>query len=71
MLYRPATGRPGRTQLLRHSIAASVLHDLGQRVAEWWRIRRGIHRLAALDDRLLADIGIKRDEIASRVRGGR
>ena len=48
-----------------------MLHDLTKRIAERLRIRRDIRKLAGLDDHLLADIGIPRDEIARRVTGRR
>jgi len=69
MLYRLPSSRLARRHLFRHAIAVSMLHDLGRRVAEWRRIRGDIGRLARLDDRLLADLGVKREEIAARVRG--
>ena len=47
-----------------------MLHDLTKRIAERLRINRDIKRLARLDDYLLADIGIERDQIARRVTGG-
>ena len=69
MLYRLPAGRLGNRRLLHHAVAAAMLHDFGQRFTEWRRFRRNIRRLAALDDRLLADIGVARAEIAARVRG--
>ena len=46
-----------------------LLHDLGRRLRERIRLHREIERLRWLDDRILADMGIDRDTIASRVRG--
>jgi len=46
-----------------------TLNDIGKFVAERIRIYRDIERLKKLDDVLLADIGIRRVEIAARVRG--
>jgi uncharacterized protein YjiS (DUF1127 family) len=46
-----------------------MLHELTNRILERIRINRDIRRLRALDDRLLADVGVMRDDIAPRVRG--
>lgn len=32
-------------------------------IRRWWRVRRNVEMLTALDDRLLADIGIARDQV--------
>jgi uncharacterized protein YjiS (DUF1127 family) len=40
-------------------------------IADDLRIRRGIRRLAAMDDRMLKDIGLGRCEIEYHVRYGR
>jgi uncharacterized protein YjiS (DUF1127 family) len=48
-----------------------LLHDLRKRLREWRRTRHAISRLNALDDRLLDDLGVARDEIAQSVRSGR
>lgn len=71
MLYRLPAGRFDGPKFLRRAFAASALHDLGRRLAEWQRRRNAVWRLNNLDDRLLADIGVGRHEIAARVRGGR
>jgi hypothetical protein len=46
-----------------------MLHELTNRILERIRINRDIRRLRALDDRLLADVGVMRDNIVLRVRG--
>jgi uncharacterized protein YjiS (DUF1127 family) len=46
-----------------------LLHDLRKRIAERLRIHRDIKRLKRLDDHLLADVGIHRDQIADCVSG--
>jgi uncharacterized protein YjiS (DUF1127 family) len=46
-----------------------MLHNLKRRIVEWQRTRRAITRLRLFDDRLLADMGIKREDIAARVAG--
>ncbi len=46
-----------------------MLHELKNRILERIRINRDIHRLKALDDRLLADVGVTRRDIAACVRG--
>jgi uncharacterized protein YjiS (DUF1127 family) len=48
-----------------------MLHDITKRFAERLRINRDIRLLRRLDDYLLADIGIRREDIAVRVRGER
>jgi len=45
------------------------LTDLILRIDGWLRSTRDIQRLSALDNRLLADMGIDRKEIASMVTG--
>ena len=46
-----------------------TLHDLTLRVRTWLRTTHDIKRLSALDNRLLTDMGIDRDEIADLVSG--
>lgn len=46
-----------------------LLHDLGMRLIERLRLHRDIRRLESLDDRLLADAGVRRRDIAAMVRG--
>lgn len=46
-----------------------MLHDLTRRLIEWGRIHRDIRRLERLDDRMLTDMGVRRRDIAERVRG--
>lgn len=68
MLYTlPAT----RTDIRRRHRRRAILFGLADHIAEWWRIRCDIRRLTAIDDRLLEDIGVRREEIAARVTGRR
>lgn len=46
-----------------------TLHDLKLRLEGWVRTVRDIRRLRAIDNRLLADMGIDRDQIADLVTG--
>jgi uncharacterized protein YjiS (DUF1127 family) len=46
-----------------------MLHELTNRILERIRINRDIRRLRALDDRLLADVGVTRQDIVLHVRG--
>lgn len=46
-----------------------LLTDWQQRHARRWRIRRATFELARLDDRMLADIGITRLDIAAAAGG--
>ena len=40
-----------------------------KRLAIWWRSKRDIQTLEGLDDRMLADMGLSRENIRVRVRG--
>lgn len=60
-----------RTDIRRLQRRRAILFGLADRIAEWWRIRHDVRRLSAIDDRLLEDIGVKREEIAARVMGRR
>jgi len=46
-----------------------TLHDLMMRLDGWLRTARDIKRLRALDNRLLNDMGIARNDIADLVSG--
>lgn len=46
-----------------------TLHDLKLRLEGWVRTVRDIRRLRAIDNRLLADMGIDRDQITDLVTG--
>lgn len=41
-----------------------MLETITHRIAEWWQRRIAAHQLEALDDRLLADLGTSREDIA-------
>ena len=41
-----------------------MLDTIGRRLSAWWQRQVTIHALQCLDDRLLEDLGTKRDEIA-------
>ena len=47
-----------------------TLHDIKQFVGTWLRTSNDIHRLQALDNRLLGDMGIDRTDIRRRVGHG-
>lgn len=48
-----------------------TFHDLKLRLEDWWRMRRAVRHLRAIDNRLLADMGIERKAIADLVSGRR
>jgi uncharacterized protein YjiS (DUF1127 family) len=48
-----------------------MLHAITRTIRDWMWVEYEIQRLRWLDERLLADMGIKRDDIAALVRGRR
>lgn len=48
-----------------------MFQDLTQRFGRWTRIRRDIRRLSQMNDQMLADMGVRRDDIADLVKGKR
>lgn len=46
-----------------------MLYQLRRRLARWLKTDNDIRRLKHMDDYLLSDMGIERDEIVTRVRG--
>lgn len=65
MSYAPTglrtAGRPRNRSTFSTSVS-SFLKALGRGI-ELWANRRAIHRLAALDDRYLKDIGVSRGDV--------
>ncbi len=64
--------RAGPPRLARHAVRLAGLDwipPLFQALRQGWRLRRTIETLHALDDRTLADIGLRRDEIETVVHG--
>ncbi len=47
-----------------------MLHELIAKLEDWWLVTGGADRLRNLDDRLLADIGVKREQIDEFARHG-
>lgn len=41
-----------------------MVEYMARRLIQWWQRRVTIYRLEALDDRLLADLGTSREQIA-------
>lgn len=69
MLFRPIVHSDRRR--LQLAVAVRRLRLLAVRVGRWYALNQEVRRLARLDDHLLADMGIERDEIPARVRGRR
>lgn len=46
-----------------------MLEGLFEKVRLWWIVETGAERLRQLDDHLLADLGVARDDIPRFVRG--
>ena len=65
MLSQAATG----TGRYFATLAGSLLASVGRLLKEW-RYRSDIHKLHALSDRQLSDIGLTRGRIEDAVRGG-
>jgi uncharacterized protein YjiS (DUF1127 family) len=63
--------RVGSHRLARQAVHAFLpgwLRSLARDLHRDWRLRRTVETLSALDDRTLADIGIRREEIHRVVR---
>jgi len=65
MLSQMAAGTGRYVTAVAGSLAAAVL-----RLLKEWRYRSDIHKLHALTDRQLSDIGLTRGRIEEAVRGG-
>ena len=46
-----------------------MLYHLTRRISHWLQTGTDIRRLRQMDDYLLSDMGLERDDIATRVRG--
>ena len=42
---------------------SSRLGDLSRVIGEWWQHQRSLHELEMLDDAILRDIGLSRNEV--------
>ena len=52
-------------------MTSSLIRRLGRSIAKWHLTQDGVRRLERLDDRMLADIGIRRTEIYGAAARGR
>lgn len=50
--------------ITRQATAHEPLAGRLQRLVRHWRARRNVRNMLELDDRMLADIGVRRDEVA-------
>lgn len=48
-----------------------MLNAVLRGLMDWWMCQLAVHRLQVLDDRLLADMGMERKDIARLVAGTR
>lgn len=67
MLYRHIES-PDQWSALRKR-AKTLAIRLGGRFRDWRQSRQSVWHLRRLDDHLLADLGVKREQIAARVKG--
>jgi len=61
----------GRSIRRTFKIVLSPLARAGQSLMDGWRVRQAEKQLAAMDDRMLTDLGISRADIRRVVRNGR
>jgi uncharacterized protein YjiS (DUF1127 family) len=69
-LATPSASKAGAVRSRRAALLKSIKRGIA-RIGEEIRLRRDTDALLALDDRLLADIGVRRSELEYAVRHGR
>jgi uncharacterized protein YjiS (DUF1127 family) len=67
----PGNGSSNTGPVGRAGKAGAILRAYALAVLRWYQMRRAIHAVARLDDRMLKDMGIDRSEIERVVTCGR
>jgi uncharacterized protein YjiS (DUF1127 family) len=60
---RPLRARGGRPVLRPHSVLSTLIRQMSDWIGLWLANRRSSAELATMDDRLLRDIGLRREEV--------
>jgi uncharacterized protein YjiS (DUF1127 family) len=68
---RPLRARGVRPARRRQSVLSTLIRQISDWTSAWLAAHRGIAELQAMDDRMLRDIGLRREEVEGIPRYGR